>query len=77
MRKKKIGDSVLLIYQTYIPADISEKAKENIQQIANDITRVFNLDNTPILIQTLVDGDEVNVIEFATKVLKNSLLISI
>lgn len=68
VRKKKIGDSVLLIYQTYIPANISEKAKENLQKIANDITKVFNLNNTPILIQTLVDGDDVNVIEFAPRI---------
>lgn len=68
VRKKKIGDSVLLIYQTYIPADISDKAKENLQKVANDITRVFKLDNTPILIQTLVDGDDVNVIEFAPRI---------
>lgn len=68
VRKKKIGDSVLLIYQTYIPADISDKAKENIQKIANDITRVFKLDNTPILIQTIVDGDDVSVIEFAPRI---------
>lgn len=68
VRKKKIGDSVLLIYQTYIPAVISEKAKENIQKIANDITRVFHLDNTPILIQTIVNGDDVSVIEFAPRI---------
>lgn len=68
VRKKNIGDSVLLIYQTYIPADISEKAKENLQKIANDITRVFKLENTPILIQTLVNGDDVNVIEFAPRI---------
>lgn len=68
VRKKKIGDSILLIYQTFIPADISEKAKENLQKVANDITRVFKLNNTPILIQTLVDGDDVNVIEFAPRI---------
>jgi biotin carboxylase len=68
VRKKKIGDSVLLIYQTYIPANISEKAKENLQKVANDITRVFKLENTPILIQTLVNGDDVNVIEFAPRI---------
>lgn len=68
VRKKKIGDSVLLIYQTYIPADISQKAKENLQKVANDITRVFKLENTPILIQTLVKGDDVNVIEFAPRI---------
>ena len=68
VRKKKIGSNILLIYQTYIPAQISSKAKENIQKIANDITRVFELDNTPILIQTLVAGDDVNVIEFAPRI---------
>ena len=68
VRKKKIGDSVLLIYQTYIPAEISEKAKENLQKVADDITRVFHLDNTPILIQTIVDGDDVSVIEFAPRI---------
>lgn len=68
VRKRKIGNSVLLIYQTYIPADISEKAKENLQKVADDITRVFKLDNTPILIQTLVNGDDVNVIEFAPRI---------
>ncbi len=68
VRKKKIGDSVLLIYQTYIPADISPKAKERLQKVADDITMVFKLNNTPILIQTLVDGDDVNVIEFAPRI---------
>lgn len=68
VRKKKIGDSVLLIYQTYIPADISQKAKENLQKVADDITKVFKLDNTPILIQTLVNGNDVSVIEFAPRI---------
>lgn len=66
--KKKIGENILLIYQTFIPADISEKAECNIQKIADDITRVFKLENCPILIQTLVDGDNVSVIEFAPRI---------
>ncbi len=68
VRKKKIGQNITLIYQTYIPADISSKALENIQKIADDITRVFKLDNTPILIQTIVNGDDVSVIEFAPRI---------
>lgn len=68
VRKKKIGENVLLIYQTYIPAEISETAKANIQKIAEDISRVFELKNTPILIQTIVNGDEVSVIEFAPRI---------
>lgn len=66
--KKQVNDNTLLIFQSFIPADISDKAKENIAKIANDIARVFELENTPLLIQTLVDGDEVNVIEFAARI---------
>ena len=68
VNKKRVNDNTLLIFQTYIPAQISDKAKDNIQTIANDIARVFGLENTPLLIQTLVDGDEVNVIEFAARI---------
>ena len=68
VRKKKIGESILLIYQTFIPADISEQAKRNIQLIANRIVEVFGLENCPILIQTLVCGDDVFVIEFAPRI---------
>lgn len=68
VNKKKIGDSVLLIFQTFIPASLSEKAKQNIQMIADCIARVFNLNNTPLLLQTLINGDDVNVIEFAPRI---------
>lgn len=68
VNKKKINDSILLIFQTFIPAMLSEKAMQNIQWIANRIVQAFHLDNTPLLIQTLVNGDEVNVIEFAPRI---------
>lgn len=68
VNKRKMNDSVLMIYQTIIPASISEKAMQNIQNIANSIAQAFHLDNTPLLIQTLINGDEVNVIEFAARI---------
>lgn len=68
VNKKKVNDNTLLIFQTYIPAQISDLAKEKIQEIADSIAKVFELDNTPLLIQTLVDGDIVNVIEFAARI---------
>lgn len=68
VRKKKIDNNIMLIYQTYIPAPISAKALDNIQKIADDIVRVFHLNNTPILIQTIVNGDDVSVIEFAPRI---------
>lgn len=68
VNKKKVNDNTLLIFQTFIPASISEKAKQNIEIIANSIAKAFDLDNTPLLIQTLVDGDTVHVIEFAARI---------
>lgn len=68
VNKKKIGDSVLLIFQTIIPALISDNVKCKIQNIANQIASSFNLNNTPLLIQTLVNGEDVNVIEFAARI---------
>ena len=66
--KKQVDASTLLIYQTLFPAPISQAAKANIQDIANKISSHFKLDNSPLLIQTLVKGDEVNVIEFSPRI---------
>jgi carbamoylphosphate synthase large subunit len=66
--KKPIDESTLLIYQTIIPANVSKTAKRKIADIVNTIAEVFNLDNTPLLLQTIVNGDEVNVIEFSPRV---------
>jgi biotin carboxylase len=68
VNKKSMGDTVLLIYQTFIPAPLSEGARRRIDGILEAIVRAFGLDNTPLLLQVLVDGDEVNVIEFAPRV---------
>ncbi len=66
--KKQVDTSTLLIFQSVIPAEISDKAKLKIQDIANSIAKNFELENTPLLIQTIVNGDEVNVIEFSPRI---------
>lgn len=66
--KKPIDESTMLIFQSVIPAEISENAKLEIQEIANRIASYFNLDNTPLLIQTIVNEDEVKVIEFSPRI---------
>jgi len=68
VNKKPVGDSVLLIFQTLIPAAISDGAKSGIAEILDAIVRAFDLDNTPLLLQVLVNGDEVSVIEFAPRI---------
>ncbi len=49
------------------PANVNEKALNNMERISNQIAQVFNLDNTPLFYQSIVKGDEVNVIEFSPR----------
>jgi len=68
VRKRILNDNVNLIFQTIIPADISKKAVDNIELIIKMIAKEFNLKNTPILLQTIINGDDVNVIEFSPRI---------
>jgi phosphoribosylamine-glycine ligase len=70
-KKNKVsisGDIELQSIGSSIPAEISKKSFNTIKQIANKLVKVFNFDNTPFFIQTIVKGDEVNVIEFAPRI---------
>jgi biotin carboxylase len=68
IQKKPLDGGVNLIFQTVIPADISPGAKDRIEQIVRKIATGFGLRNTPLLLQVLVQGDEVNVIEFSPRI---------
>jgi biotin carboxylase len=63
----KNGDVIFSI-GSISPPGISDAATIKIETIANQIAEVFNLKNTPLLIQVIVAGDEVNVIEFAPRI---------
>lgn len=41
---------------------------EDYKKIANSIASAFELDNTPLMIQAIINEDEINVIEFAPRV---------
>ncbi|RZK26726.1 MAG: ATP-grasp domain-containing protein [Flavobacterium sp.] len=62
------GDFELQSVGSTIPAQISDKALDNIKIIANKLVEAFDFDNTPFFMQTIVSGDEVNVIEFAPRI---------
>lgn len=59
---------VLKCYATLAPAELSESITKKIQTIANTIARSFNINNSPIHIQVIINEEEVNVIEFAPRV---------
>ena len=50
------------------PADVSQIARKKIQQIANKLANSFDLDNTPLLIQAIIENEDINIIEFSPRV---------
>lgn len=67
LNKYKIDESTQVIYQSIIPPQLSNVASNKLNQIANKIAKGYNVDNSPLLIQAMIDGDEVNVIEFSAR----------
>lgn len=68
VKKYKVDENTSIILQTQTPPSISDKAEQNIKDIANKIAIAFNLNNTPLLIQVIIKDDNVNVIEFAPRI---------
>lgn len=67
----KISDeniSTQQILGSFWPANLTEKNLIKIKNIATNIAKVFNLDNTPLMIQAILNDDEINIIEFAPRI---------
>ncbi len=70
-RKRKpmrSNHDVLYSIGSISPPDISETAKCKLLEIAVNITSAFKLENTPLLLQTIVNNDEVSVVEFSPRI---------
>lgn len=65
--KYKPDGEIAVIYQSVIPPAISEHVKDELQQIAEKIAKACGLTNTPLLIQTVIKGDQVRVVEFSAR----------
>lgn len=59
---------VLKCYATITPPNITEGANAKIEKYTTEIANVFHLNNTPLHVQFICNGDEVSVIEFAPRV---------
>lgn len=64
--KLKIRDR-FVIFRTWHPADIPETVQFKVKQIAQQIADVFEIKDSPMLIQLLMDGDKVYVVEFSAR----------
>ena len=67
LNKFGVDVSTSVIYQSIIPPDISEEAIDKIEKVAKRIAEVFEIGNSPLLIQSIVSGNDVNVIEFSAR----------
>lgn len=62
------NDATQQIFGSFWPADISKDIRNQFELIATKIAQVFNLDNTPLLIQAIVNNEGINIIEFAPRI---------
>lgn len=49
------------------PADLSAANYKKLQHIAQQIAQVFSLNNTPLMFQCIINGDDISIIEFAAR----------
>ncbi|MCD7955162.1 MAG: ATP-grasp domain-containing protein [Lachnospiraceae bacterium] len=61
-------EQVLKCYATLAPAVMSETALSKIEASVEKIAEAFGLNNTPLHVQILINGDDISVIEFAPRV---------
>lgn len=59
---------VLKCYATITPPNVSDTAMKKIEETTTKIASIFHLDNTPLHVQFIINGDEISVIEFAPRV---------
>ena len=65
---KTRNEDVIQSTGVVFPADISENAFKEMHRISGKIATAFRLDNTPLFVQAIVDGDKAHVLEFAPRI---------
>ncbi|MBQ4499246.1 MAG: ATP-grasp domain-containing protein [Alistipes sp.] len=68
LNKYKVNDATMVIYQSIIPPSLNIGVYEQIESIANKIAQAYNLTYSPLLIQLIVNGDDIAVIEFSARI---------
>ena len=61
------GNNRFVICRTRYPAQINNEVKKQVEVIAGQIAKAFNLQNSPMLIQMITDGKKVSVVEFCAR----------
>ena len=68
--KFKANENVTsIIYQSILPPPfLTENARQQLNDIAQKIVKPFGLENTPLHLQAIVNGDKVRVLEFSARI---------
>lgn len=66
--KSKLNANKFTITQNIFTHSLYEEQKNKIQEIAKMIANAFNLNNVPLLLQLIVNGNDINVIEFSPRI---------
>lgn len=61
------GNDRFVICRTRYPAQVNDEVKKEVEVVAKKIARAFNLYNSPMLIQIIIDGEKVSVVEFCAR----------
>lgn len=61
------GNDRFVICRTRYPAQINDEVKNQVEVVAGQIAKAFNLKNAPMLVQMITDGKKVSVVEFCAR----------
>lgn len=64
----KLEKSEQQIYGSFWPADLNEEIIGQLTLVAEQIAEAFGLDNTPLMLQSIIRDNSVSVIEFAPRI---------
>ncbi len=67
-RKSKSAEGGFPISQSQYPVHLSSDVLLKIERAVNGIVAAFELDNTPLLVQAIIQGSEVFVLEFGARI---------
>ena len=65
---KNNTDAIQQIYGSFWPADLTEKNIQQIRVISEKIAKAFDIDNAPLMLQTILADEEFNIIEFGARI---------
>lgn len=68
LNKWSPDSNTAVIYQSLIPPTISPAASSKLDEIALKIANGYGVNNSPLLMQTIVNGDDVKVLEFSARI---------